>query len=302
MRSSVGKLPFLKWAGGKTQLLRQFAPFIPSHDRYYEPFVGGGAMFFHLQPPFAVLADSNPHLINCYAMVRDQPRALVALLEQLRAEHGESHYYDMRARYNASDVEPLERAALFIYLNKTGYNGLYRENARGLFNVPYGRYRQPAIFDETALLEASRLLRHARLMVAPFDKSVGEAGRGDFVYFDPPYQPLSRTSRFTSYTRDAFGEDDQARLAATYRKLHRRGCLLMLSNSDAPLVRELYRDFTVHEVRALRAINCQASGRGAVNELVIVNYEVDPRQIKTAAFQQPSLRMRSIGRSELTRP
>jgi DNA adenine methylase len=264
--------PFLKWAGGKGQLLRQYAPLIPRHERYFEPFLGGGAMFFSLCPSSAVLSDSNPRLIATYRVVRDDLDALLPWLARFREAHSETSYYAVRARYNEGAGTVAERAAMFIYLNKTGFNGLYRVNARGGFNVPYGRYRNPSVFDVDVLGRASAALQRADLRHGDFADALRDAARGDFVYLDPPYHPLSATASFTSYTSDAFDETQQERLAALYRDLDGRGCRVMLSNSDTPLVRKLYRGFRRRAVSASRSINCVASGRGPVREYVILNY------------------------------
>ena len=230
-------------------------------------------MFFSMAPREACLNDVNQRLVDCYRVVRDDVEALLPVLETYRARHSEQFFYEMRDRYNDdADASPVERAAMLIYLNKTGFNGLYRENSRGAYNVPFGRYRNPSVFDATVLRADSQALQGARLESTTFDDAVRDAGKGDFVYFDPPYQPVSRTAYFTAYTRDSFGVQEQERLAHLARALCKRGCLVMLSNSDAPLVRRWYADFHLWEVRAPRAINCQGTGRGAVTELVITNY------------------------------
>lgn len=268
--------PFLKWAGGKSQLLEQFRPLIPTVRRYFEPFLGGGAMFFHLAPARAVLSDCNRSLVDTYNVVRDGLDELIPWLYRYRERHCEAFYYEVRTRYNEElCASTAERAAMFIYLNRTGYNGLYRENSRGGFNVPFGRYENPRIFSEEALQAASRALHHAELRCQTYEDCVQGARRGDFVYFDPPYQPLSTTASFTAYSRLGFGEREQQRLAEVYRQLDARGCRLMLSNSDTPLIRALYQGFALHTVRATRAINSVASGRGRIQELAVLNYEVE---------------------------
>lgn len=262
--------PFLKWAGGKGQLLEQYAPLFPQrYKRYLEPFLGGGAVFFHLRPPRAVLSDGNAELIDCFRAVREEVRALIAALRLHRYER--DHFYAVRAL----DVENLtlaERAARTIFLNRTCFNGLYRVNSKGRFNVPFGRYANPTIVDAPNLRACSRALRRARVECAPFQAVLGEARRGDFVYFDPPYHPRSKTSQFTGYAPGGFTADDQRELARTFAALDRRGVLLMLSNSDTPLIRELYQGFRVVEVQAARSINSKAGRRGAITELVVLNY------------------------------
>ena len=274
--------PFLKWAGGKSSLLKQYAPFFPQHRvrTYFEPFVGSGAVFFHLRGTgragSAHLSDINRELINLYRVVRDFPEELIEALQHHKRHHSRWYYYYMRQQ----DREPgwrqqagsVERAARLLYLNKTCYNGLWRVNRRGEFNVPMGRYNNPRILDEARLRAAARALAPARLSAASFDEAVDLAGPGDFVYFDPPYVPLSATSSFTAYTANGFGPDAQRRLAGVFRALDRRGVSVMLSNSDHPLVYELYRGFRIERVEARRHINSQGDGRGAISEVVVLNY------------------------------
>ncbi len=276
--------PFLKWAGGKGQLLAQYDRFFPT-DRgraYFEPFAGSGAVFFELRKRALfddyALSDVNPELINCYLVVRNQVDALVEALRDHKAKHEQDaheHYYKVRdldrspAWADASDVD---RAARMIYLNKTCYNGLWRVNSKGQFNVPMGRYAKPDILSETRLRAASLALQDVDVNTQPFDDVLNHAQAGDFVYFDPPYDPLSSTANFTSYSADSFGQDDQRRLAGTFRALADRGCKVMLSNSDTPFVRGLYEGFTVHTVTARRAINSKGGKRGEITEVLVVNY------------------------------
>jgi DNA adenine methylase len=205
--------------------------------------------------------------------VQGEVEAVIEALGRLREGHSESYYYAVRQSWNdaADRMEAAERAATFIYLNKTCYNGLWRVNSRGLFNVPAGRYVNPGILDAERLRAASQALRGASLEVAPFDDVVEEAGRGDFVYFDPPYHPLSATSDFTTYAAGGFGPDDQERLAAVFAALHERGCAVMLSNSDTPFTRRLYSRFKIDRVYAPRAVNSRADRRGVVGEIVVTN-------------------------------
>lgn len=262
--------PFLKWAGGKGQLLAQYARlFPPRFGRYHEPMVGGGAVFFHLRPPRAALSDANAEVVDCYRAVRDDVEALIAALGRHRYDR--DHYYAVRALEPAR-LEPAERAARTIYLNRAGFNGLYRVNSKGKFNVPFGRYVNPTICDADNLRACSRALRRVRLDCAPFRDVLDRVRRGDFVYIDPPYVPLSRTAHFTAYAAGGFGKADHEELARVYAELDRRGILVMLSNSDTPLVRDLYAGFRRVVVRAARSINSKATKRGLVRELVILNY------------------------------
>jgi DNA adenine methylase len=265
-----GCQPFVKWAGGKRQLLPDLlrhAP--PTFRRYYEPFVGAGALFFALRPERAVLADVNERLVRTYCGVRDDVEGVIALLAQYKKRHDEKFFYALREREIDSGTD-VEVAAWFIYLNKTGFNGLYRVNSKNRFNVPFGRYDEPKILNAARLRACSAALAGVEIRLCDFAKAVRGAKRGDFVYFDPPYVPLSKTSSFTSYTSGGFDEEAQVRLRDTARALKRRGVHVLLSNSSAPDVRALYADgFEILEVSARRAVNSKASARGAITELVM---------------------------------
>jgi DNA adenine methylase len=269
----------LKWAGGKSQLLSQFAALFPdSIERYAEPFIGGGAVFFHLKARFphlrAFLRDNNEELINCYRAVRDEPEALMRRLdEHLVHFNGDRPRYYYQIREQHRQTHAVERAARMIFLNKTCFNGLWRVNARGEFNVPLGRYQTVTLYDREKLLAASAALHGADLAVRDFRQTLAETLHGDFVYVDPPYQPVSATANFTAYTSDSFGEAEQRELAGLFQEAARRAARLMLSNSDTPLVRRLYRGFRIVCVTARRAINSKAEKRGAVSELVVLSYE-----------------------------
>jgi DNA adenine methylase len=262
----------VKWVGGKTKLLGELTSRAPDRfGRYYEPFAGGAAMFFRLAPSAAVLNDQNRDLIGTYRALATDVEGVIRRLEIHRRKHDEEHYYQIRAAWNdaAVDWAPIDRAAAFIYLNKTCFNGLWRVNRSGGFNVPMGRYTDPPICVPDALRAASTVLARADLRCGDFRAAVADAGAGDFAYFDPPYDPLSKTSNFTSYTVDSFGDDHQRALADLARDLVARGCRVMLSNSDTPFVRSLYRDFRVDQVMCARAINSDAAKRGLVAEVVI---------------------------------
>lgn len=272
-RVRVKASPFIKWAGGKGRLLPQMAPFFPPSDRYvryFEPFLGGGAVFFFLQPASAFLSDLNEELINAFKVVRDDVEELILSLYKHRNEA--EYYYRVRA-LDPHHLDPVERASRFIYLNKTCYNGLYRVNRKGQFNVPFGRYREPRIVDPEGLRAASLALQGTRLWVSDFAAALAKVGAGDFVYLDPPYHPLSPTASFTSYTSTDFGESDQRRLSELYKELDHRGALLMLSNSDTSLIHRLYDGFLFIKIQARRAISCRADRRGPITELLILNYE-----------------------------
>lgn len=273
--------PFLKWAGGKTQLLGQLAGMLPEKfDGYAEPFVGSAALFFWLRRErsscAAALIDRNEELVNCYAVVRDSVDRLIPILGKLQAGHGKPHYYGVR-RQRPESLSELERAARLIYLNKTCFNGLYRINSRGQFNVPIGSYKNPRIYDESALRAASAALGGVAVSCEDFAAVEDRVGAGDFVYFDPPYYPVSKTANFTAYAlgsdgRASFGIDEQRRLADTFRNLDRKNCHAMLSNSDSERIRELYRGYRIRVASARRAINCDGAKRGTTTEIVITNY------------------------------
>lgn len=268
--------PFVKWAGGKGRLLSQLRPLLPptvARLRHVEPFVGGGALFFSRRPERALLTDINPSLIATYSAIRDDVDRVLSNLQGLARRHSKERYYEVRSRYNESRrLAPPTRAAMFIYLNKTCFNGLHRVNRKGEFNVPVGSYKNPRIVDPERILLASEALRDAELRCDGFESLVEHAKPGDFVYFDPPYEPVTPTANFTSYARDGFSQDDQTRLRDVYRELDRRGCRLMLSNSDVPFIRSLYRSFRIDTVAAPRAISCNGNGRGKVTEVVVRNY------------------------------
>ena len=265
----VPATPFVKWAGGKTSLLPELLKHVPRPvRRYHEPFVGGGALFFAVAPRRAVLSDANGELIHCWRQVRDDVHGV---LDALSAHVYERSRFEAVRALDPLRLRPAERAARFIYLNKTCFNGLWRVNRAGRFNVPFGRYRNPTFHDPGLLLRASRALRGVQILRAPFEISLQHAAPGDFVYLDPPYDPVSETSSFTSYTRDAFTWEDQKRLAAGCAALDRRGVRFLLSNSATPRIRALYRGFEQRVVEAPRHISCKGGGRGRVEELLVFN-------------------------------
>ncbi len=262
--------PFVKWAGGKGQVLEELKSRVPlRYGRYYEPFVGGGALFFASSPEQAVLSDKNPFLVNAYLIVRDDPEGLALSLKKHRADR--DYYYAMR-EVDPATLSDVERASWFLYLNRTCYNGLWRVNRNGKFNVPFGRYQNPRILDKDNLGKASFALRRAAILCADFTLALEGVEKGDFVYLDPPYHPLGGTSDFTGYVKDGFGPSDQERLAKAFHKLTATGVMAMLSNSDTELVRRLYSGFIVETIQAKRPVNCRADRRGAVNEVIVRNY------------------------------
>lgn len=241
------------------------------YGRYYEPFAGGAALFFRVAPERAVLADFNADLITLYKTVARDVGAVIKKLAHHRSAHSEAHYYEMRERWNQQrpSWNAAERAATFIYLNKTCFNGLWRVNRAGDFNVPIGRYVDPPICVPDTLRAASAVLARADIVCGDYKSAVATAVRGDFVYFDPPYDPVAPTANFTSYTANAFGPDQQRELAETARMLVARGCKVMLSNSDTPFIRSIYKGFQIDRVKCPRAINSNASKRGDVDEVIV---------------------------------
>jgi DNA adenine methylase len=277
MAVSATPRPFLKWAGGKTQLTDALmARMPPAFGTYHEPFLGSGAFFFCLyregKLQRAILSDINPELIDTYLAIRDQPAAVIQLLAEF--PYDKTFYYQLRAR-DPWGMSLAERAARMIYLNKTGYNGLYRVNRQGRFNVPFGRHKSPRYFDPENLLAVSRALQQAEITCAPFESVLTRAQAGDWVYFDPPYMPISETAHFTAYHADGFGLADQAQLRDVCLRLTEMGVGVMVSNSDVPDIRDLYGRpcFRIDTVFANRAINSKGARRGKIAELVIVNYD-----------------------------
>jgi DNA adenine methylase len=266
--------PILKWAGGKTQLLPTLTQLIPcTSGTYYEPFIGGGAAFFFFAEKErfqrAVINDFNPELTNLYLVLRDRLDELVQGLEALlrTSEWNTQEYFrEVRA---SEPVDPIAKAVRMLYLNKTGFNGLHRVNKAGKFNVPFGRYENPRLYDLINLHDCRQVLRAVEIRTGDFEAAVHDASAGDVVYLDPPYVPLSSTSCFTAYA-GKFGPDEQARVAKLFRDLVRRGVYCVQSNSDSPVTRELYEGFEIHSVQARRSVNSDATKRGKISELVIV--------------------------------
>ncbi len=267
--------PVLKWAGGKTQLLGHILPQLPNKAKtYYEPFIGGGAVFFAManQRRFerAVIADKNIALVEMYRVIRDDLDSLVGCLAEHQQYATDSDYfYHMRAK-NPDELSLVERVGRTMFLNKTCFNGLYRVNKKGQFNVPFGKYKNPKVLNEPKLQAASKALQGVEIRHSDFSDIAKEAGKGDAIYFDPPYVPLSDSSSFTAYHNSPFGPKQHETLAKAYQDCCKRGATAVLSNSDCEYTREIYGTFEVETVGASRAINSKASGRGRVNEVLVV--------------------------------
>jgi len=267
--------PFLKWAGGKRQLISQMDPFFPiKFNKYIEPFVGGGAIFFYLLPKRAILMDINQELINVYNVIKNNIKELINSLKKHINE--QEYYYKIRnLDRDPSIYESLtnvEKASRTIYLNRCCYNGLYRVNSKGQFNVPFGRYKNPQLCDEKNLIAVHKALKNVEIVNASFEKCLDFAEKDDFIYFDPPYVPISSSSNFTSYTKDNFGREDQIKLLDVFKALDERGCKVMLSNSYNDFILDLYKGYKINILQAKRAINSDAKKRGEIRELLITNF------------------------------
>ncbi len=266
--------PIVKWVGGKRQLMFELLKNMPkNYNRYFEPFIGGGALFFELQPDNAYISDMNKELINLYQVVRDNVNELIVDLQK----HDISKEYFMEIRNIDRTKEyknwsNIQKASRFIYLNRTCFNGMYRVNSQGQFNVPFGYYKNPKIVDENNLINCSNLLQRTEIKHADFSEILKNIKKGDFVYFDPPYVPLSETSSFTSYTKDGFDMDMQFKLKDVCDELDSMGVKFLLSNSDTKLVNELYENYNIKKVYASRQINANADGRGKITEVLVRNY------------------------------
>ena len=270
--------PVLKWAGGKRQLLPALLKNIPDKfSTYYEPFIGGAALLISLYSlnriSNAVISDTNTDLYNLYKTIRNNPQQLIDELNILRFKNTKDDYYKARELFNSSS-NPVKRTAILIYLNRHGYNGLYRVNSRNEFNVPFGKYTNPGMPSPENIMALSGLLQSCTVMNSDFEIAVKNAVKGDFVYFDPPYMPLSKTSYFTGYTHSGFNERDQERLSKTFIELSKKGVYVMESNSSTEFIKELYKDFNLVEVDARRNINSVGTKRDPVKELIITNYGV----------------------------
>ncbi|NVM43551.1 MAG: DNA adenine methylase [Candidatus Lokiarchaeota archaeon] len=266
--------PFLKWAGGKRQLIPQMDKFFPKkYNKYIEPFIGGGAVFFYLLPENSIISDNNPDLINCYKVVKEDVEGLIESLKKHRYE--KDYYYEIRSldrdQNQYAELSDVEKASRSIYLNKSGYNGLYRVNSKGLFNVPFGRHKNPKICDEENLRKVSIVLKNVKIVLGSFEICLDFAEKDDFVYLDPPYYPLSDTALFTSYTKNSFDKSSQIKLHEVFKELDNRGCKIVLSNSYSEFILDLYKDFKIVTLKAKRNINSNSQKRGLINEVLILN-------------------------------
>ena len=265
--------PILKWAGGKAQLLPQLIPHFPKKfNRYFEPFLGAGAIYFALDPRCpAIINDANPALYELYLVLRDHPGKLISLLDKYSKKYSESFYYDLRA---SQPRTPVSRAARFVFLNKTGFNGLYRLNSKGQFNVPFGkREKCPLLYDRDNGKRVSERLKKSLIKNCDFEKIIRMAKKGDFIYCDPPYSPLSRTSSFNSYTAGGFSDSEQERLRDACEEAAKKGVFVAVSNSSAPVILKIYEDWRIHFIKARRSINSKSHLRGPIHEVLTTSWE-----------------------------
>ena len=279
--------PILKWVGGKRQLIKEILSVFPRDYRartYHEPFVGSGAVFFKVKPRSGSINDINPKLINFYKVVRENPTELIE--EARNYVYEKKTYYKLRGRFNQGNLPKVEEAALFLYLNKTCYNGLYRVNSRGEFNVPFGRYKNPKIVDPNRIHEASRALANIEILNQDFTYVTDLAERGDVCYLDPPYDPVSETADFTSYSRNGFDAQEQIRLRDTCLKLDGKGVVFILSNSYTNTIKDLYEDegFNLMTVQARRMVNSKSERRGDIKEVIITNSPKKSDKLKTSTI------------------
>ena len=295
--------PFVKWAGGKNKLILQIEQYYPKElkenkiDVYIEPFVGGGAILIDILKKYnikkAYAFDINKNLINCYNIIKNKVESLVLELKKLEEEYlklddenRKEYYYDIRKKYNSINIEneneALEKTTYFIFLNKTCFNGLYRENRRGQFNVPIGKYKNPTIFDEENLIELSKLIKNVTFINGDYRESYKYIEENTFIYFDPPYRPINKTSSFTSYSKEDFNDENQKKLGEYFRKINdnNSNVKLMLSNSNPKnnnekddFFEQIYNGFKINEIKANRMINSNKEKRGKISELLIINYE-----------------------------
>lgn len=272
--------PFIKWVGGKRQLLKQFRErnlyppekFDPIKNTYFEPFLGGGAVFFDLIPKKAILSDLNKELVITYNVIKSDVEKLIKSLKKHKNE--KDYFLEIRSK-DSTKLNEIERASRFIFLNKTAFNGLYRVNSKGGFNVPFGKYSNPTICDEDNLRKVSEVLKNVKIINESYKHVLNKAKKGDFIYFDPPYYPINKTSSFTSYTSEEFLDKEQKELRDIFVELHKRGCYVMLSNSDTEFINDIYSDIKgvkINKVFATRAINSKGDGRGKIKEVLVTNY------------------------------
>ncbi len=278
--------PFIKWVGGKGKLVPELVKLFPKKfNNYFEPFVGGGALFYEVKQKneiaFSSINDINKKLIIAYKQIQQNPDKLISELKKIESkykkllpEEQKEYFYSIRKKYNEEKLNDIIISSYLIFLNKTCFNGMYRENSKGGYNIPFGDQRNPTICNEENIINVSSCLKDTEINNLPFEEAIKKCKKGDFIYFDPPYYPTNITSSFTSYNKDYFGSIEQEKLRDIFVELDKKGCFVMLSNSDTEFIKNLYKDFNINYIYAARSINSKASKRGKIKEIVVTNYTI----------------------------
>lgn len=278
--------PFIKWVGGKSKLVPELIKIFPKKfNNYYEPFVGGGALFYEVKQnnniSFCNINDINKKLITTYLQIQNNPNSLISFLKSIEIEYKklplieqEKYFYSIRKKYNEEDLDSIAIAGYLIFLNKTCFNGMYRENSKGQYNIPFGDQKNPNICDEKNIMAVFDCLKNTKITNLSFEEAVKKCQKGDFIYFDPPYHPVNFTSKFTSYHKNCFGPREQEKLRDVFANLDQKGCFVMLSNSYTPFIEDLYCKFNINYLYASRSINSKGDKRGKIKEIVVTNYKI----------------------------
>ena len=273
--------PFVKWAGGKSRLAPKIASFFPEYyNDYYEPFLGSGAVYFEIAPQRGILNDLNANLIEVYKSIKQNPRGLIREMKLIEKEYNSlktleekaEYYYGIREEYNHNKIDRLKKAGFFVFLNKAGWNGMYRENSLGYYNIPFGKKENLKLFDEQNIISVSRNIQKMKFTTLDYKDAVKSANKGDLIYFDPPYFPLSKTASFTDYQKKGFSEQDQKELHGLAVDLVKRGCYVVVSNSNCRKTLDLYKDFEIKKIIVSRTIGAKVATRGKIEEIVALGY------------------------------
>lgn len=273
--------PFVKWAGGKSRLAPKIASFFPEYyNDYYEPFLGSGAVYFEIAPQRGILNDLNANLIEVYKSIKQNPRGLIREMKLIEKEYNSlktleekaEYYYGIREEYNHNKIDRLRKAGFFVFLNKAGWNGMYRENSLGYYNIPFGKKENLKLFDEQNIISVSQNIQKMKFTTLDYKDAVKSANKGDLIYFDPPYFPLSKTASFTDYQKKGFSEQDQKELHGLAVDLVKRGCYVVVSNSNCKKTLDLYKDFEIKKIKVSRTIGAKVTTRGKIEEIVALGY------------------------------